>query len=226
MLRNWWALLAPLTSLTLLISGCPDAESSGCEPAEARACRGEDNCSGEQVCNASGFGWGACMCSSPGVAEPVNPGTNPPPLGCTPGATRSCTGSNVDGSCVGVASCDSSGTYGPCICPPVPGNPTGTRPNVLGVSCTRNADCGTSLRCWEEAAGLGGVLGAPAGGYCTTFCLSVSDCAVFDATAACVRFSSSNTGFCVAGCLAQPPTADPALCADRPDAGVVSSDAG
>ena len=86
---------------------------------------------------------------------------------------------------------------------------------------------GTALRCWEEDEGLLGVLGAPAGGYCTSFCLSSPDCAVFDAIAACVRFGAGETGFCVSGCLAQPPTAVPALCRDRAaDAGVASGDAG
>lgn len=225
MLRNWWAMLGPLTTLTLLISGCPDTESPGCEPAETRACRGEGDCSGEQMCNASGFGWGPCMCSRPPGGGPL-PGTNPPPLDCTPGATRACTGSNSSGNCNGVASCDTSGTYGPCLCPPVPGNIPGARPNVLAASCSRNADCGNALRCWEEDEGLAGVLGAPAGGYCTAFCRSASDCAVFDASAACVRFSSGEVGFCVAGCLAEPPTAPTGLCQDRLDAGVASGDAG
>lgn len=224
MLRTWWAMIGPLTSLTLLISGCPDSESSGCVPVETRECRGEDNCSGAQMCNASGFGWGACLCPPPSTGTPGTP-TSPPPLGCTPGATRSCTGRNPSGDCNGVASCDSSGTYGACICPPVPGNP-GSRPNVLGASCRRSADCGTALRCWEEDEGLAGVQGAPAGGYCTAFCFSASDCSVFDASAACVRFGATEVGFCVSGCLPQPSTATPELCQDRPDAGVSSSDAG
>lgn len=223
MLRNWWAMIGPLTSLTLLISGCPDPDTPGCVPAEERECRGEGNCSGEQQCNASGFGWGECRCNAPAPAPGPGSSSAPPP-GCTLGATRTCTGST--NNCIGVASCDSSGTYGPCICPQVPGGPIGSRPNVLALSCDRNADCGNALRCWDDVEGLGGVLGAPAGGYCTSFCRSAADCAVFDATAACVHFNSSATGFCVAGCLAQPPTADPAYCVDRPDAGVASGDAG
>jgi hypothetical protein len=102
----------------------------------------------------------------------------------------------------------------------------GSRPNVIGAACSRSADCGTSLRCWEDDEGLAGVLGAPAGGYCTTFCFTESECATFDATAACVRFGGAAAGFCVAGCLAQPATAAPELCQDRPDAGGVSNDAG
>lgn len=219
-------MIGPLTSLALLISGCPEPETADCIPAEPRECRGPDGCAGEQMCNASGFGWGECMCRRAPPNTAGSPGTSPPPLGCTPGSTRSCRGNNPGGECNGVATCDSSGTYGACVCSQVPGGVPGLRPNVLGVACTRNADCGTSLRCWEEDEGLGGVLGAPAGGYCTSFCRSEADCAVFDSSAGCVRFSSSEIGFCIAGCLAQPPTADPTLCQDRPDAGVVSSDAG
>jgi hypothetical protein len=97
---------------------------------------------------------------------------------------------------------------------------------VIGASCSRGQDCGTALRCWEEDDGLAGVLGAPAGGYCTTFCFSENECAVFDPTAACVRFGRTETGFCVSGCLSQSATAAPELCQDRADAGVASSDAG
>lgn len=224
MLRNWWTLIGPLTSLTLLIAGCPDTDNPGCVPAEARECRGEGNCSGEQLCNASGFGWGDCTCRPPVTATPIPGGSNGPGLGCTPGATRTCTG-GVN-NCTGVASCDSSGTFGACLCPQVPSGVSGARPNVLGARCTRTADCGTSLRCWDEDVGLSGAFDPPVGGYCTSFCLSAADCAVFDATAACVHFGGGSPGFCVAGCLAQPPTADPAFCQDRPDAGVASGDAG
>jgi hypothetical protein len=61
-------------------------------------------CISNQVCNAAGTGYGACICSDNEGGIPV----------CIPGQSIACTGA---GGCFANQVCNGDGTaYGPCVC--------------------------------------------------------------------------------------------------------------
>jgi hypothetical protein len=56
-------------------------ETGLCQPGRSLACTGPGGCSGGQICNADGSGWGSCVCDPTEVIDagppPPDPGTSP-----------------------------------------------------------------------------------------------------------------------------------------------------
>jgi hypothetical protein len=91
--------------------------TTACVPGQSIACTGPGGCVSNQVCNAAGTGYGACMCSNDGA-----------PLLCVPGQSIACTG---PGGCFSNQVCESDGmAYGPCVCS-----------DAGSVECDTASDC-------------------------------------------------------------------------------------
>jgi hypothetical protein len=77
--------------------------ATACAPGQSIACAGPGGCVSNQVCNAAGTGYGACMCSNDGA-----------PFLCVPGQSIACTG---PGGCFSNQVCMGDGmAYGSCVC--------------------------------------------------------------------------------------------------------------
>lgn len=68
----------------------------------------------------------------------------------------------------------------------------------LGQGCAADADCGglTCIKPSDSIPALGG--GGPAGGYCSTTCVTISDCPA--GASACITDANGMNGVCVLGC--------------------------
>jgi hypothetical protein len=196
MLKKYWAVCA---GSLLLLFGCEDTKSPRCVPGERLSCLGAGDCEGVKICDTNGLVFGSCQCSV-GSVDPRSSGSLPPVTGCVLGATRACLDAN---GCTGVATCGDSSTFGACQCSSSPSMVPALQANVLGASCTRNSQCGSSLICWAATETGPGALGGAAGGYCTAACRDTADCTLFQGPGDCVHFADAMYGVCLAACSSQ-----------------------
>jgi hypothetical protein len=113
-----------------------------CVPGQSVACVGSGGCSSNQVCNATGSGFGPCDCMQ------TEASTAPP---CVPGQSVACVGS---GGCSSNQLCNAAGTgYGPCVCAPVEAG----SPCVPGqsVACIGPGGCLSDQVCNMAGTGYG-----------------------------------------------------------------------
>lgn len=112
--------------------------ASACVPGLSVACTGRGGCSTNQVCNASGSGFGPCECAS---SSDAGVSMDASTLACAPGTSIACGG---QGGCSGDQICKSDGSgFGPCNC-------SSSTTDASAMACVP----GQSIAC----AGVGGCI--------------------------------------------------------------------
>jgi hypothetical protein len=199
-------LSVPLLLIAQALTSCgSDDPAKACNPGDIHGCTGVGMCTGEQVCNDAGSGYGACDCSTGG------------------GGTG---GTNMSGGAgnAGTSSAGSAGSGGDAITDRIPGG--------VGFPCASDTDCPTDavtgerlLTCLVAGANedFGG--GGPQGGYCSLPCVASDDCREIDTLSTCgITNQATGASNCIALC--QPGAGQLKCGANRAQACFQADDAG
>jgi hypothetical protein len=123
-----------------------------CVPGQSVACVGPGGCATNQVCNAAGSGFGACVCSSSDAGGSA----------CVPGKALACVG---PGGCATNQVCTADGTgFGPCTCASTPDASTPACIPGAAIACAGAGGCISSQVCNAAGTGYGGCDCASDGG--------------------------------------------------------------
>jgi hypothetical protein len=122
-----------------------------CVPGISVACTGPGGCATNQVCNAGGTGFGACVCA------PVDASAT----ACIPGQSIACVGT---GGCTTNQVCNQDGTgYGPCACTADAAPPPVCIPGA-SIGCVGPGGCVSNQVCNADGTGYGSCACASDGG--------------------------------------------------------------
>ena len=136
---------------------------NACIPGQSIACAGAGGCSGSQICNGEGSGYGTCDC----------------PSSSSDASTLACIPATVDvragpGGCISSQLCNESGSgYGACICASEGGAPLLCVPGQ-SIACGGPYGCASFQVC-EESGSAYGPCDCPEGGTASYYDGSVPD---------------------------------------------------
>lgn len=173
-------LSVPLLLIAQALTSCgSDDPAKACNPNDSHTCTGVGMCTGQQICNEAGSGYGPCDCSTGGGG-----GTG---------------GSGMTGG-AGSAGTSSAGSGSSTITDRIPGG--------VGFPCASDADCPNDavtgeqlLTCLVSASNedFGG--GGPQGGYCSLPCVGSDDCREVDTLSTCgITNQATQASNCIALC--------------------------